>query len=166
MGDGMRNALWAGLALVMGCLTIPCGLSAETLLNAKETPTSINGTNPRHNSPQRRADISRLKLSDQQRQQVLDMNKSYSKRLSDLRCKLRQKKADRQKEMQQPTPDKEKLQQLSQEIGQIHGQIIVEDTNSRLDFEKILTPQQLEEWKKIRNERQVQNPEGLPNESK
>jgi Spy/CpxP family protein refolding chaperone len=150
----------------MGCLTIPCGLSAETVLNAKETPASQNGPSQRHNSQQRRSDINRLKLSEQQRQQVLDINKSYSKRLSDLRCKLRQKKADRQKEMQQPTPDKEKLQQLSQEIGQIHGQIIVEDTNSRLDFEKILTPQQLEEWKKIRNERQGQNPEGLPNDSK
>jgi Spy/CpxP family protein refolding chaperone len=155
------------MVFVVGCLMIPEVLSAEPALNANGASMTQTGPNQhRNNFQSHRTDLSRLKLNDQQRQQALDINKSYSKRLADLRCKLRQKKEDRQKEIQQPTPNKEKLQQLSQEIGQIHGQIFVEDTNSRLDFEKILTPQQLEEWKKMRSERGAKNSEAIPNDTK
>jgi len=162
----MRHVLLAFLAWGVGCLMFPLMLSAEPVVNANGTPFAQSAQTPHRNSQLRQSDLSRLKLNDQQRQQALDMKEGYRKRVSDLRCKLRQKKLERQKEMQQTTPDKEKLQLLSQEIGQIHGQILVEDANSRSDFEKILTPQQLEEWKNLRNARVGQNPEGLPENAK
>jgi Spy/CpxP family protein refolding chaperone len=101
----------------------------------------------------RRVDLKRLNLTQAQKQRALDMRGTYKKRLSDLRCKLRDLKADRQKEMQQPAPDKDKLQRLSQDIGQVHGQILVDEASARSEFEKILTAKQLEEWKKMRQER-------------
>ncbi len=128
-------------------------LGTPTWSTAQDAPAPAEGARTHSPAARPRANMGRLNLSAQQRQQAKEMRDVYHKRLADLRCKLRQKKADRQAEMQQPAPDKAKLQALSQEIGQVHGQILVEEANARADFEKILTPKQREEFKKMRSER-------------
>lgn len=144
----MRNSAWVGVILTV--LTV--GGSAAWAQSDPVKPGAAPHRTPFANVQER------LKLTDEQRKQALELRESYHKRVYDLRCKLRVKKAERRKEMQQPNPDKDKLQALSQEIGQLNGQILVEDTNSRADFEKILTPQQLVEWKKFRDEHKGHEP--------
>jgi Spy/CpxP family protein refolding chaperone len=153
----MRKALLLAAVCGLCGAAMPVGLLADTGTTGSDKVQTAR--TPRRDPAQLRPEIAaRLNLTAQQRQQLLDHKTTYRKRVYDLRCQLRLKKADRAKEMQNPNPDKNKLQQLSQEIGQIHGQILVEDANERGDFEKILNPQQLEVWKKIRLEQRDKNP--------
>jgi Spy/CpxP family protein refolding chaperone len=102
-------------------------------------------------SPQQRQEqISHLQLTVAQRQAARQRKAAYRKRMIELKSQLDLRRVDRDSELEKAAPDKAKLQKLSEEIGRIRGQMIAEETNARVDFEKLLTPEQLVKWRELK----------------
>jgi hypothetical protein len=67
-------------------------LGTPTWSTAQDAPAPAEGARTHSPAARPRANMGRLNLSSQQRQQAKEMRDVYHKRLADLRCKLREKK--------------------------------------------------------------------------
>ncbi len=136
------------------CLALGC------LWPAASAFASPEGRNPRlrerapRSSPQeRREQVQNLQLTDAQRQAIRERRAAYRKRMIELKSQLELRRVDRDTELEKTNPDKAKLQKLSEEIGRIRGQMIGEETNAKVDFEKLLTPEQARKWREMKKSR-------------
>jgi len=96
---------------------------------------------------QRREIIARLNLTDTQRQAFKQRKAAFRKRMVELKNDIALKKVDRDNEIEKAAPDKARVRRLTDEIGALQGQMVTEDNNYLVEFEKLLTPAQLEKWR-------------------
>jgi Spy/CpxP family protein refolding chaperone len=97
----------------------------------------------------RREIISSLNLNDSQRQAFRQRKAAYRKRNVELKNDIALKSVERDNEIEKTNPDKEKVRRLTDEIGALKNQRVQEGNNLQADFEKLLTPAQLEKWRGV-----------------
>jgi Spy/CpxP family protein refolding chaperone len=126
------------------------------------TPQAVSHIHQAHRltSSQRREVLKKLNLTPDQKESMRERRTAYRKKMAELNAQLEIKHIDLDSEMEKPHPDKDKLQKLSEDIGKIQSQKIYEETDARVDFEKILTPEQLETWKSFKQDRKASESEG------
>ena len=96
---------------------------------------------------QRKDIINRLNLTDSQRMAFKQRKAAFRKRMVELKNDIALKKVDRDNEIEKSAPDKARVHRLTDEIGALQGQLVQEDNNHLVEFEKLLTPAQLEKWR-------------------
>ena len=150
----MRRIL--GVAFLVGGMVVASTTFAAP--GSRPTPT-VSHVHKAHRltASQRREVLTKLNLTPDQRESLRERRTSYRKKMAELDAQLELKHIDLDSEMERPHPDKDRLQKLSEDIGKIQSQKIYEETDARVDFEKILTPEQLETWKAFKQDQANQS---------
>lgn len=86
-----------------------------------------------------------VNLSDKQRQQMHDLRFSFMKKTLDLKEQLGQKRLERRALMEKDPVDWKKVDQLTDEIGQIKANMEKQTMRRQVEIKKILTPEQLKQ---------------------
>jgi Spy/CpxP family protein refolding chaperone len=138
---GFNILVAAGFLLVMASPV----LSQATNMPPVPAPTKT----PRH----RFEILERLQVTPQQRQQLADCRASYRKKMAELNGQLKVKQVELENELEQNAPDQDKIAQLTQQIGDLIGQRLLEKAQAKITIEKqILTPQQTDQLKNLQQD--------------
>lgn len=97
--------------------------------------------------------LEKLQVTPQQRQQLVDCRASYRKKMAELNGQLKVKQVELENELDQTTPDQDKVAQLTQQIGDLIGQRLLEKAQAKITIEKqILTSQQADQLKSLQQD--------------
>ncbi|HVM31817.1 MAG TPA: Spy/CpxP family protein refolding chaperone [bacterium] len=114
-------------------------------VNVPPSPAQTK-TTPHH----RREILDQLQLTDAQRQQIADFRASYRKKMAELNGQLKVKQVELENELDKAAPDQDKVTELTQQIGSLLGQRLLEKAMANITVEKqILTPQQADQLKAL-----------------
>jgi Spy/CpxP family protein refolding chaperone len=134
----------AGSMLIMGLMALP------VLAQATNMPAAVKTKTPSPHPAHRREILEALQLTDNQRQQIQDCRAAYRKKMAELNGQLQVKQVELENEMDQAEPDQDKLADLTQSIGDLLGQRLLERAQAKITIEKqILTPQQADQLKML-----------------
>lgn len=86
----------------------------------------------------------KLQLSDEQRSDFKKLRNGFKDRSNIIITELNQKRIDIIEELSQEEPEKEKLDKIASEMGDLHAQLKAESINHLLELKKICTPEQYE----------------------
>ena len=109
---------------------------ASTTLMAQEQPMGRPQGHPD------RAMLERLKLTDEQRNQVEKLRTEYQKQQISQRSKLQTSQLDLRQLMRSDNPDKAAIEKKINEASQLGAQARIARFNQMLSMKKILTPEQ------------------------
>jgi Spy/CpxP family protein refolding chaperone len=113
-------------------------------------PSAVKTKTPVPHPAHRREILQALQLTDTQRQQIEDCRAAYRKKMAELNGQLQVKQVELENEMDQADPDQDKLAELTQSIGDLLGQRLLERAQAKITIEKqILTPQQADQLKML-----------------
>lgn len=93
--------------------------------------------------------MDKLQITKEQRHLLQQNRAANRKKLVVIKGKINEKRVDLENEIEKAEPDKDRIKQLTAEIGVLLGQkydILIE---AELDVEKILTPQQVDQLKTL-----------------
>jgi Spy/CpxP family protein refolding chaperone len=94
-----------------------------------------------------------LKLSKDQQQKIQEMQRNLHKELIPLRSQLELKMVDLRAETDKDQPDIAKINVLVDETSRIRAEMTKKRIAGKLAMAKVLTPEQLEQWKTERGKR-------------
>ncbi|MGH7739428.1 MAG: Spy/CpxP family protein refolding chaperone [bacterium] len=120
-----------------------------------ENPSAalISTKTPTRHTYHRREILQVLRLTADQRQQIDDCRASYRKKMAELNGQLEVKQVELENELDKAEPDQDKLSDLTQTIGDLLGQRLLERAEAKIKIEKqILTPQQADQLKMLQLE--------------
>ncbi len=99
--------------------------------------------------------MSRLKLTDQQRELIHQSRAAYRKKIAELNTLFTLEKSELKMEMEKPDPNMDQLESCCRKIGWLKGLQLKEKTEAYIELKnKILTPRQLD----VLSEIQQRNP--------
>jgi len=136
------------LAVLLGVL---CLWGGATLAGADPVRPAVR--HPGMTPNQRREIVKQLNLTDSQRLAVQQRRASFRKRMQELKNDIALKSVERDTELEKKAPDQAKVHRLTDEIGALKNQRSQENNNHQAEFEKLLTPAQLEKWRTILKDR-------------
>ena len=93
--------------------------------------------------------MDKLQMTKEQRHLLQQNRAAYRKKMVVIKGKISEKKVDLENEIEKAESDRDRIKQLTAEIGALLGQkydILIE---AELDVEKILTPQQVDQLKTL-----------------
>ena len=94
--------------------------------------------------------MDKLQVTKEQKVLLRQNRAHYRKKIAVIDGQLKVKKVDLENEVEKPEPDKEKIDQLTAEIGVLLGKKYDAQIEAELEIEKkILTPQQVELLKSL-----------------
>lgn len=115
--------------------------------------TLISTKPPARHTYHRREILQELRLTADQRQQIDDCRASYRKKMAELNGQLEVKQVELENELDKAEPDQDKLSDLTQAIGNLLGERLLERAEAKIKIEKqILTPQQADQLKMLQLE--------------
>lgn len=97
--------------------------------------------------------LAELKLNKDQQQKIKEMQRNLHKELIPLRSQLELKMVDLRAETDKDQPDLAKINVLVDETGKIRSEMTKKRIANRVAMAKVLTPEQLEQWKAQRGNR-------------
>ena len=125
------------LALGLSWATAMAADTPKTGVEAKPTETAGHLS--------RREIIKKLQLTADQNKRLIQQRAAFRQAMAELDGQLKVKRVELENELDKPTPDKAKLDLLSQEIGELYGKKLAEKVKAKIEFEtNILTPQQVD----------------------
>lgn len=125
-------------------------MSGPILAQTTTGETTSTAKKPVHHATHRREILEQLQLTDDQRKQIEDCRATYRKKMAEINGQLQVEQVELENELEKAEPDQDKLTDLSQKIGDLLGQRILEKVNAKIAIEKqILTPQQTDQLKML-----------------
>lgn len=119
-------------------------LAAPVLSQPQSTPSARSTEVPAAHLTKRQI-FEKLQLTAEQKQELRKNRAAYRKTIAELDGQLKIKKVELENEMEKPEPDKAKLKEIADRIGDLQGLKVSEKIKAELEVEKnILTPQQVE----------------------
>jgi Spy/CpxP family protein refolding chaperone len=151
----MKKSIWLLVFLVIGFISL-------AKAKAQSTPTpdpKAKSTEVNLSQPPRTQLLSKLNLTDQQKQALRKYRASYRKKMVLLDGQLKLEEVELENELEKPEPDQAKLDLITQKYGEITGQKIDEKVKAKLELEKkILNPQQVDQLHELEAKESTQLP--------
>ncbi|HTY11628.1 MAG TPA: periplasmic heavy metal sensor [Bacteroidota bacterium] len=124
--------------------------SITVIANAQERSSEPPANKPReHMRMERDNPMARMKLTDDQKNQLKDIRYHTDKKAIELRSQLALSRLELSRLLSSDSPDQEAIEKKINEVSANESALHVNKLNGWFEANKILTPEQQKEWRKV-----------------
>jgi Spy/CpxP family protein refolding chaperone len=124
--------------------------SMAVIANAQDQPSDPPEKKPmEHMRTERENPMGRMKLTDDQKKQLKEIRYNTDKKAIELRSQLAVSKLELGRLLTSDAPDQDAIEKKIKEVSANESALHVNKLNGWFEANKILTPEQQKEWRKV-----------------